>query len=108
MDTNGAKIGFIAWEGDAGLAVNEVLTMNGITLSNPPLNPANNAFNGTNSFTNDSNLFNMDIDVYPIENTINVGDTSATIQLTSGQDLVMVNNIITVLNSQLTRCNCRY
>jgi len=43
----------------------------------------------------------MDIDVYPIENTINVGDISATIQLTSGQDLVMVNNIITVLNSQL-------
>jgi gliding motility-associated-like protein len=75
--------------------------MNGITLSNPPLNPSNNAFNGTNSFTNDSNLYNMDIDVYPIENTINVGDISATIQLTSGQDLVMVNNIITVLNSQL-------
>ena len=101
MDTTGAKIGFVAWEGDAGLAVNEVLKMNGITLSNPPLNPANNAFNGTNSFTNDSNLYNMDIDVYPIENTINVGDASAIIQLSSGQDLVMVNNIITVLNSQL-------
>ena len=92
--------------------------MNGITLSNPPLNPENNAFNGTNSFTNDSNLYNMDIDVYPIENTINVGDSSAVIQLTSGQDLVMVNNIITVLNSQLPdasitldsveqRCNSR-
>ena len=118
MDTNGARIGFIAWEGDAGLAVNEVLQMNGITLSNPPLNPANNAFNGTNSFTNDSNLYNMDIDVYPIENTINVGDSSAIIQLSSGQDLVMVNNIITVLNSQLPdasiaidtvdqRCNSR-
>ena len=101
MDTNGARIGFVAWEGDAGLAVDEVLQMNGITLSNPPLNPANNAFNGTNSFTNNSNLYNMDIDVYPIENTINIGDTSAIIQLTSGQDLVMVNNIITVLNSQL-------
>ena len=118
MDTNGARIGFIAWEGDAGLAVDEVLQMNGITLSNPPLNPVNNAFNGTNSFTNDSNLYNMDIDVYPIENTINVGDSSAVIQLTSGQDLVMVNNIITVLNSQLPdasvtidsidlRCNSR-
>ena len=101
LDTTGAKIGFLAWEGDAGLAVNEVLQINGVTLSNPPLNPANNAFNGTNSFTNESNLFNMDIDFYPIQNTINVGDTSAVIQLTSGQDLVMVNNIITVLNSQL-------
>lgn len=101
LDTTGAKIGFLAWEGDAELAVNEVLQMNGITLSNAPLNPANNAFNGTNSFTNESNLFNMDIDFYPIQNTINIGDTSALIELTSGQDLVMVNNIITVLNSQL-------
>ena len=101
IDTTGAKVGFIAWEGDAGLAVNEVLQMNGVTFSNRPLNPANNAFNGTNSFTNDSNLYNMDIDVYSIENAINAGDTSAVIQLTSGQDLVMVNNIITVLNSQL-------
>ena len=46
LDTTGAKIGFLAWEGDAGLAVNEVLQINGVTLSNPPLNPANNAFNG--------------------------------------------------------------
>ena len=43
----------------------------------------------------------MDIDVYDIQNTINIGDTSATIELTSDQDLVMVNSIITVLNSQL-------
>jgi gliding motility-associated-like protein len=75
--------------------------MNNVLLSNPPLNPETNAFNGTNSFTGESNLFNMDIDVYNIENTISTGDTSALIQLTSGQDLVMVNNIVTVLNSQL-------
>lgn len=101
LDVEGAKIGFIAWEGDASLAVNESLTMNGFLLSNPPLNPVTNAFNGTNSFTGESNLYNMDIDYYDIQNTINIGDTQAMIQLTSGQDLVMVNNIITVLNSQL-------
>tara|TARA_B110000459_G_scaffold53567_1_gene59714 strand:+ start:3912 stop:5705 length:1794 start_codon:yes stop_codon:yes gene_type:complete len=101
IDTMGAKIGFLAWEGDADLAVNEILQMNGIPLSNPPLNPANNSFNGTNSFTNESNLFNMDIDFYPIQNTINIGDTSAVIELASDQDFVMVNNIITVINSQL-------
>ena len=43
----------------------------------------------------------MDIDVYSIQNNIDIGDTSATISLTSGQDFVMINNIITVLNSQL-------
>jgi len=79
MDVVGAKIGFIAWEGDSSLAVNESLRMNGFLLSNPPLNPETNAFNGTNSFTGGTDLYNMDIDFYPIENTINVGDTSASI-----------------------------
>ncbi|NRD19630.1 gliding motility-associated C-terminal domain-containing protein [Winogradskyella eckloniae] len=101
LDNDNAKIGFVAWEGDSGISVNEQLTINGSVISNFPLNPANNAFNGTNSFTGASNLYNMDIDVYNIQNNINIGDTSATIQLTSGQDFVMINNIITVLNSQL-------
>ncbi len=101
IDNENAKIGFVAWEGDAGIAVQETLTINGSVLSNPPLNPADNQFNGTNSFTGANDLFNMDIDVYDIENNIEIGDTSATIMLTSGQDFVMVNNIITVLNSTL-------
>src|SRR5690606_1792782 len=101
LDIEGAKIGFLAWEGDSGIAVNETLKINGNILSNPPLNPADNAFNGTNSFTGSDALYNMDIDFYPISNFINRGDTSATIQLTSGQDVVMINNIITVLNTEL-------
>ncbi len=101
LDNVGAKIGFVAWEGDASLAVNEQLTINGNVIGNIPLNPLNNAFNGTNTFTGASDLYNMDIDVYNIQNNISVGDTSATIELTSGQDFVMINNIITVLNSQL-------
>ena len=101
LDNEDAKIGFVAWEGDRSLAVTEQLTINGNVISNPPLNPANNAFNGTNSFTGATDLYNMDIDVYNIQNNINIGDTSATIALTSGQDFVMINNIITVLNSQL-------
>ncbi|MDH7911189.1 gliding motility-associated C-terminal domain-containing protein [Winogradskyella sp. SYSU M77433] len=101
LDNENAKIGFIAWEGDSSLAVNEQLAINGNVISNFPLNPANNAFNGTNSFTGATDLYNMDIDVYNIQNNINIGDTSASITLTSGQDFVMINNIITVLNSQL-------
>ena len=101
LDNTGAKIGFLSWEGDSSIANNETLRINGNTLSNPPLNPQDNAFNSTNSFTNSSELYNMDIDFYNIENNINPGDTSATIQLTSSQDLVMVNNIVTVLNTEL-------
>ncbi|MDB9828728.1 gliding motility-associated C-terminal domain-containing protein [Flavobacteriaceae bacterium] len=101
LDNDGAKIGFLAWEGDQSLSVNETLQINGNIISNPPLNPADNAFNGTNSFTQNELLYNMDIDFYSIENNISPGDTSAVINLTSGQDFVMINTIITVLNSQL-------
>ncbi|MBV1923973.1 MAG: gliding motility-associated C-terminal domain-containing protein, partial [Flavobacteriaceae bacterium] len=96
-----AKIGFLAWEGDSGIAVNETLQINGNLISNPPLNPEDNAFNGTNSFTNSNDLYNMDLDFYDIENVIDPGDTSVTIDLTSGQDLVIVNNIITIINSEI-------
>jgi gliding motility-associated-like protein len=101
IDNEDAKIGFVAWEGDKNISVNESLTINGTELENLPLNPANNAFNGTNSFTNSSELFNMDLDVYNIQNNIHIGDTTAEIQLTSGQDFVMINCIVTKLNSQL-------
>lgn len=101
IDSTGAKIGFIAWEGDKNIAVDETLTLNGNIISDPPLNPANNAFNGTNSITGSNTLFNMDLDIYSIQNNINVGDTSALIELTSGQDFVMINVVVTKLNSKL-------
>lgn len=100
VDNDGAKIGFIAWEGDSSLAIAETLTINGSILSND-LNPPTNAFNSTNSVTGMSTLYNMDLDIYDIENYINVGDETADIALTSGQDFVMINTIITKLNSQL-------
>ncbi len=101
IDNANAKIGFVAWEGDKNIAQNETLTINGNVISNPPLNPPDNAFNGTNSFTGSDLLYNMDLDVYSIQNNINIGDTSAQIQLTSSQDFVMVNAVVTKLNSQL-------
>jgi gliding motility-associated-like protein len=101
IDNKDSKIGFLAWEGDSRIAVNETLRINGKLISNPPLNPDNNAFNGSNSFTNSNNLYNMDLDIYPIENNIKIGDNSVQIQLTSGQDFVMINAVIIKLNSQL-------
>lgn len=110
IDNDNAKIGFLAWEGDNALNYGETLSINGNILSNLPLNPANNAFNGTNTFTNSNTFYNGDLDVYNIQNNIEIGDTNATIQLTTGgldangnfqADLIIINNIITVLNSQL-------
>ncbi len=108
IDDVGAKIGFIAWEGDANIANQEKLKINGAVLSSPPvnpgdppLNPENNAFNGTNSVTNANNLYNMDLDIYDIQNNIIIGDDTAIITMESGQDYVMINAIVTKLNSQL-------
>jgi gliding motility-associated-like protein len=101
IDNFDARIGFLAWEGDVGIANNESLSINGNVLSNPPLNPSNNAFNSTNSVTGSNTLYNMDLDIYNIQNNISVGDTSANISLTSSQDYVMINAIVTKLNSQL-------
>jgi len=101
IDNQDAKIGFVAWEGDKNIAEGESLFINGNLISNPPLNPGNNAFNGTNSFLGTDNLFNMDLDVYNIQNNIKIGDTQARISLTSNRDFVMINTIVTKLNSQL-------
>ena len=96
-----SKIGFLAWEGDAQIANGESLFINGVLIDNPPLNPGNNAFNGTNSYTNSNTLYNMDMDFYDLSGIVVPGDTSLPIELTSLQDLIIVNNIITVVNSEL-------
>ena len=110
IDSEGAKIGFLAWEGDDSLNFGESLSINGNVLSNPPLNLSDNAFNGTNTFTNSADFYNADLDVYNIQENISIGDTSAIITMTTGgftednqfaADLIIINNIITVLNSQL-------
>ncbi|CAM4115434.1 gliding motility-associated C-terminal domain-containing protein [Flavobacterium antarcticum] len=100
LDNLGAKLGFIAWEGDATLANQETFKFNGFDLTND-LNPLNNAFNSTNSFTGSNQLYNMDLDVYDIESFIQVGNPTATIELKSIQDFVMISTVISKLNNQL-------
>ena len=68
---------------------------------NNALNPGNNAFNGTNSYTNSSDLYNMDLDFYDVDGVVAPGDTDVDIQLTSSQDLVIVHNVVTSVNSEL-------
>lgn len=107
LDTNNSKAGFIAWEGDASLAT-ESFFFNGNLLSNLPLNPSNNVFNGTNTVTGSNTLYNMDLDIYDLQNYIQIGQSTAQIRLTSyydpvvnGQDFIMINTVVTKLNSQL-------
>ena len=99
MNNTNAKAGFIAWEGDSQLAT-ETFSVNNIVISNAS-NPVNNVFNSTNSVTGSNTLYNMDLDIYEIDNYVAVGDTNATIRLSSSQDFIMINTVITKLNSQL-------
>jgi gliding motility-associated-like protein len=100
IDNNGSKIGFLAWEGDSAHATGEQLIINNNVMSNPPLNPANNAFNSTNSITGSSELYNMDLDIYDAQDNIQIGDETAEIKLTSQGDFVLIHTIITQFNSQ--------
>lgn len=100
VDNLGAKLGFIAWEGDSTLANYETFKFNGFDLTND-INPLNNAFNSTNSFTGSNQLYNMDLDVYDIESFIQIGNPTANIQLISQQDFVMITTVISKLNNQL-------
>jgi gliding motility-associated-like protein len=99
LDNNNSKIGFIAWEGDVQLNT-EHFEFNNIELSNT-LNPANNVFNGTNSITGSNELYNMDLDIYDLQDYINIGDATATIKLHSDGDYIMINTVVTKLNNQL-------
>lgn len=90
-----ATLGFLAWEGDNNIANGENLTINGTIISNPPLNPANNLFNGTNTFTDSSVLYNMDLDFFDISGLINETDDFLAIEMNSLQDLIIMNVIVT-------------
>ncbi len=96
-----SKIGFLAWEGDATIANGESLLIEGALISDPPLNPADNAFNSTNSYTGSAESYNMDLDFYDLEGIITPGNTTIEINLTSNQDFVLVHNVITSVNSEL-------
>lgn len=99
IDNQNSKVGFLAWEGDSILATEE-FRINGDLLFNAQ-NPSNNVFNSTNSITGSTTLYNMDLDIYNIQNNIQVGDTKAVITLSSSQDFVMINTVVTKFNSQV-------
>ncbi|RRO19775.1 T9SS type B sorting domain-containing protein [Flavobacteriaceae bacterium 14752] len=100
VSTQDARMGYLAWNGSPNLFFNESVSFNGNLLSNPPLNPIDNPFNGTNSYTGATDLWNMDLDVFDISNFISVGDTSATLTFTSVANR-FIQNVVTVTRSEL-------
>ncbi|WP_271856359.1 hypothetical protein, partial [Patiriisocius marinus] len=100
--TDSAKISFLSWEGDKSnnVQTSEIIRVNNFELINT-LNPIGNAFNGTNTFDGNNQLYNMDLDFFSIDAFVSPGDTSIDIQMSTEFDGLFVNNIVTVVNSEL-------
>ena len=100
VDTQNARIGYLAWNGSPNLFFNESISFKGTLLSNTPINPIDNPFNGTNSYTGASDLWNMDLDVFDISNFITLGDSQANLTFTSTFTR-FIQNVVTVIRSEL-------
>ncbi|MFM6935237.1 MAG: hypothetical protein ACKOXP_07315, partial [Flavobacteriales bacterium] len=98
-NTSGAKMTYIVFNGSPNFYGGEVAQINGQNLSNA-LNPINNPYNGTNSFTGSTSSWNMDVDSYDISNFILVGNSSATITMSTNA-LRLLSNVITSIQSEL-------
>ena len=97
---NDFNLGILAFNGSPTLFFGESLKFNGNILSNPPLNPPDNPFNGTNSYTGDTDLYNMDIDLFDVSQYVSMGDTSANVSFESGR-LRLLQNVNISLPNQL-------
>jgi uncharacterized repeat protein (TIGR01451 family) len=100
--SKGGKHAHITWEGDEGNSqarggFTESLKFEGFDLTDFPLNPADNQFNGYSNVTGTTS--GVDIDAYEIGNYLNAGDTSVYTKYSSGQDAVFLTaEIISVPN----------
>jgi gliding motility-associated-like protein len=99
IDTQDARLAYLAWNGSPNLFFNESISFNGNVLSDA-INPPNNPFNGTNSYTGETDLWNMDLDVFDVSNFLQVGDTQASLTFTSVADRI-IQNVVTVIRSEL-------
>ena len=104
VDSEGAKIGLLLWEGNSfvtGGFDSEFLYINGVNTIDPPFNPYANIYNSTNSYTGATDMWKVDLDLYSIEDLVNIGDDSIDIVVETGQDLIFVNNINITVRSEL-------
>ena len=99
IDNQNAQLSYCALNGSPNLFLNESIKLNGNVLSNG-LNPATNPFNGSNSFTNSKTNWNQDIDTFDISPYLNIGDTQASITMSS-IFYRFVQTLVTSIRSEL-------
>jgi len=92
-----ASLQYLAWEGDSNISTGENLLVNGTMVSNTE-NPENSIFNQTN-YNSGTTTFNVDSDLFDISSAAN-NTTDLSVQISSGRDFALLNNITTVLRNE--------
>ncbi len=94
----------IIWEGDetlGGTGANpEEFRFNGFSLTDA-LNDPDEAYNGSVTATNSRTEYGVDIDVFDVSPYIKGGDTSATLEVESAQDLIISNAFVVAIDNFL-------
>jgi len=113
IGATGAKTSILSWEGDIGLANNELLSVttssgtttlsgdgdnNGSTVNNP-FNST--IFDNTAASVINTTSFGLDLDTYDISPQISAGESTATTNVGVGQDFVMLNAVLLKVPSNL-------
>ncbi len=113
IGATGAKTSILSWEGDIGLANNELLSVttssgtttlsgdgdnNGSTVNNP-FNST--IYDNTVSPIINTTSFGLDLDTYDISPQISAGESTATTNVGVGQDFVMLNAVLLKVPSNL-------
>ncbi len=113
IGSTGSKTSVLSWEGDVARTGNEVISvttgLGTTTLLGDGDNSAvlENVFNATMyddtavPIFEDTSLFGFDLDTYDISSLIAQGETTATTQIQTGNDLVVLNSVLLKVPSNL-------
>ncbi|CAA0170017.1 DUF11 domain-containing protein [Tenacibaculum maritimum] len=94
----------IIWEGDETLSGTnsspEEFRFNGFSLVDP-LNPANSTYNGTVTSTGSNVEYGVDVDYFNVSPYISGGDTEATLEVQSSNDLIFSSAFVVAVDNLL-------
>ncbi len=109
----GSKTSVLSWEGDVARTGNEVISVTTGAGTTNLLGDGNNSAALQNVFNatiyddtavpvfEDTSLFGFDLDTYDISSLIAQGETTATTQIQTGSDLVVLNSVLLKVPSNL-------
>ncbi len=113
IGSSGSKTSVLSWEGDPGRTGNEIISLTttsgttNLTGDGDNSSTLANVFNSTiydntaSPVLNDSSLFGFDLDTYDISSLITQGETSATTNIQTADDFVILNSVLLKVPSNL-------